>query len=60
MALFYKNFTRDEPCSINSALNYGYSIIRAAIARCICISGLNASLGIFHDNILTPLILPMT
>ena len=45
-------FTRD--CDgedvINSALNYGYAILRSLIARAIVSSGLNPSLGLFHHN----------
>ena len=35
---------------INSLLNYGYSIIRAAVARSICGAGLHPTLGLFHSN----------
>ena len=31
-------------------LNYGYSIIRAMIARSICSTGLHPTLGLFHRN----------
>lgn len=34
----------------NAALNYGYSIIRAAIARNLVIYGFEASMGIFHHS----------
>ncbi|MFG6354466.1 MAG: type II CRISPR-associated endonuclease Cas1 [Alistipes sp.] len=34
----------------NSMLNYGYSILRAAVARAIMGSGLFPALGIFHRN----------
>lgn len=49
--LFGDNFRRniDEP-GINSLLNYGYSIVRAMIARAIVGSGLHPALGIFHKN----------
>ncbi len=40
---------RDAP-GINSLLNYGYAIVRAAVARSIVASGLLPSLGIFHRN----------
>lgn len=36
--LFGASFSRDELCFENSALNYGYVIIRALLA--VCISGL--------------------
>ncbi len=35
---------------INAALNYGYSIIRGAIARTLVVYGLEPSLGIFHHS----------
>lgn len=56
--LFGKNFKRDmgdlcysaEINAINSALNYGYAIVRGAVIRSLCVSGLNPLLGIFHSN----------
>jgi CRISPR-associated protein Cas1 len=49
--LFGKQFKRDvELEGINALLNYGYSIIRAMIARGICGAGLHPTLGIFHKN----------
>lgn len=49
--LFGKDFSRDDDnFLINSALNYGYAIVRAHIAR-LCVSyGLNTTLGVFHKN----------
>ncbi|HCF71574.1 MAG TPA: type II CRISPR-associated endonuclease Cas1 [Syntrophomonas sp.] len=35
---------------INSALNYGYAILRGAIARTLVVYGFEPSLGIFHHN----------
>lgn len=49
-ALFGKDFTRDKDCSINAALNYGYSIILSCFNREIVCSGYLTQLGIFHDN----------
>jgi CRISP-associated protein Cas1 len=40
---------RDEP-GINALLNYGYSIIRASVARSVTSAGLNPSIGLFHRN----------
>jgi CRISPR-associated protein Cas1 len=37
----------DRP-GTNSLLNYGYAVLRAAIARAICAAGLHPSLGIHH------------
>lgn len=48
--LFGKDFSRDNLCFENAALNYGYAIIRACIVRAVCISGLLPYLGIKHDN----------
>ncbi len=40
---------RDEP-GINTMLNYGYSILRAATCRAIVSSGLLPAIGIHHHN----------
>jgi CRISPR-associated endonuclease cas1, NMENI subtype len=42
--------TRRQPTWCNSALDYGYSIVRSAIARSVASHGLISSLGIFHHN----------
>jgi CRISPR-associated protein Cas1 len=34
----------------NALLNYGYAVLRAAVARAICASGLHPSLGLHHGN----------
>ena len=34
----------------NILLNYGYSILRAAVARALCATGLHPALGIHHHN----------
>lgn len=49
--LFGESFirNRDEP-GINTLLNYGYSILRAATCRAIVSSGLLPAIGIFHHN----------
>lgn len=49
-ALFGKDFYREDINFINSALNYGYAIIRACIVRSVCVSGLLTWQGIKHDN----------
>lgn len=50
-ALFGTDFTRDrEGDGINSLLNYGYTVLRAATARALVSAGLTPSLGIFHHN----------
>lgn len=44
-------FRRDrEAADQNRLLNYGYSILRAVIARAICAAGLHPGLGIHHHN----------
>lgn len=45
------DFTRDREGSWpNAALNYGYAILRAAVARALVGSGLNCLRGIHHHN----------
>jgi|AntRauTorcE11898_2_1112593.scaffolds.fasta_scaffold04145_2 CRISPR-associated protein Cas1 len=49
--LFGKNFTRERYGDYpNNYLNYGYAILRAAVARSLTGSGLLATLGIHHKN----------
>ena len=50
-ALFGLDFTRTTDCSVNSALNYGYSIILSAFTREITANGYITQLGLFHDNV---------
>ncbi len=48
-------FVRDpEGEGVNSALNYGYAIVRAAMARAIVGSGLHPSIGLHHRNQYNP------
>lgn len=57
-AYYWKNmfpsipdFTRDrDGCPPNNLLNYGYSILRAIVARSLVSSGLLPTLGIHHHN----------
>lgn len=49
-ALYGGEFTRDNECIINSAMNYAYAIIRGLIARSIVCYGLEPSLGMFHHS----------
>lgn len=53
-ALFGQGFSRKDFSPLNSALNYGYAIIRGCIARNLVGSGLLPSLGIFHANQFNP------
>jgi len=53
--LFGKGFRRDRDADgANALLNYGYAVVRAAIARAIVASGLIPSLGVFHKNRANP------
>lgn len=48
--LFGKNFTRAGECGTNSALNYGYAIIRGTIEKYLMAYGYEPSLGLFHKS----------
>lgn len=50
--VFEEGFVRDQNGEdpINAMLNYGYAILRAAMARAIVGSGLSLSFGLFHKN----------
>jgi len=49
--LFGNDFRRNVDMEgVNSLLNYGYSIIRACVARSICGAGLHPTVGLFHKN----------
>lgn len=45
------DFRRDatKP-DVNSLLNYGYTVLRAATARAVVAAGLHPTMGIFHSN----------
>lgn len=50
-ALFGRDFIRDRNIpGTNALLNYGYSILRAAVTRALVSSGLFPALGIFHHH----------
>ncbi|MEX0660148.1 MAG: type II CRISPR-associated endonuclease Cas1 [Balneolaceae bacterium] len=51
-ALFQnKEFRRNtDGQDVNALLNYGYAIIRAAVARSITATGLHPSMGVHHHN----------
>lgn len=54
-ALFGESFFRDRNAEgINAFLNYGYAILRSALARYVVAAGLNPSYGVGHDNKLNP------
>ena len=49
--LFGRDFSRDRNIpGTNTLLNYGYSILRAAVTRALVSSGLFPALGIFHHH----------
>lgn len=48
--LFYTGFTRSDLCLRNAALNYGYAILRGAIARNLVMHGLEPCIGLQHHN----------
>ncbi len=47
-ALFGKGFRRGEENGINAALNYGYAILRACVARTLAVYGLLLCHGLQH------------
>ena len=49
-SLFGMGFSREDNILPNHCLNYGYSIIRGQMARCVVSLGLLPMLGIFHRN----------
>ena len=49
-ALFGEAFSRDANCSVNAALNYGYSVILSAVSREIVSRGFQTPLGICHHS----------
>ena len=54
-SLFGENFLRNKDLSgVNSFLNYGYAIVRSALARYVVASGLNPAYGVGHHNNLNP------
>ena len=50
--VFDKSFSRNQDGSdgLNSMLNYGYAILRAAMSRAIVGSGLSLAYGLFHKS----------
>lgn len=49
--LFGPDFRRDRAAGgINSLLNYGYMVLRAATARAVLAAGLHPTLGLHHTN----------
>lgn len=48
--LFGEEFTRGADCVENAALNYGYAILRGAVARNLVMHGLEPCIGIHHKS----------
>ena len=49
--LFGPDFRRDRTAGgINALLNYGYTVLRACVARAVIATGLHPTLGIHHHN----------
>lgn len=54
-ALFCVEFVRErELPGANAALNYGYAIVRAMVARALVGAGLHPALGVFHRGPFNP------
>lgn len=49
-SLYGMEFTRDDSSLVNGAMDYGYAIIRAAMARIVVGQGLMSMIGVFHRN----------
>lgn len=50
-ALMGSDFRRDRNTEgANALLNYGYTVLRACVARAICASGLHPTIGLKHSN----------
>lgn len=48
--LFDPHFDRAQPRWSNAALDYGYAVLRGAIARSLVAHGLHPSVGLFHAS----------
>ena len=49
-ALFSRGFNRAQESWTNSALDYGYAVMRGACARALVAHGMLPSIGLFHDS----------
>ena len=49
-ACFENRFTRQQDRFYNAALNYGYAVVRSAIARSLVSYGFLPAFGLFHHN----------
>lgn len=48
--LYGSDFTRADERWTNAALDYGYAVLRGAIARGLVAHGLHPTVGLFHDS----------
>ena len=48
--VFYQDFVRGKPSKVNSALDYGYSIVRSLLAKNISAMGFMPCFGVHHCN----------
>lgn len=54
--LFGPEFRRDRDAGgLNGLLNYGYMVLRAAVARAVLSAGLHPTLGLHHSNAQNPM-----
>lgn len=54
-ALFGSDFRRDRDATgHNALLNYGYAVLRAAVARAVVAAGLHPTVGLHHHNRYNP------
>lgn len=49
-AIFGRGFRREQESWTNAALDYGYAVLRGAIARALVAHGMLPSIGLFHDS----------
>ena len=48
--VFYEGFNRRTEDPINSRLNYGYEVVRSAIARKLVATGFHPTFEMHHDS----------
>lgn len=48
--LYSPGYTRDSVCTLTSALNYGYAVVRSTLARNVVSHGFITSVGLHHCN----------
>lgn len=53
-AIFGMAFNREENSPINSALDYGYSLVLSTVNKEISYNGYLTQLGLFHNNVFNP------